>query len=242
VTLVDIRAWDTLGEVAVLVVAATGVASLVFVRQRSGALPRLSGEEQPGSRFQPVSEPLDVHAADPRARDADPTNDDQAPSGTSWLLAGRTLDAEHRSIILEVVVRLGFHSAVIVSLFLLFSGHNLPGGGFAGGLVAGLALTARYLAAGRYELGEAAPVDAGWVLGGGLALACLTGVAGLVMGGEVLQSAIVTWSMPVFGDVKLVTALFFDIGVYLIVVGLMLDVLRSLGAEVDRQGAEKEPA
>ena len=42
--------------------------------------------------------------------------------------------------------------------------------------------------------------------------------------------------MPVLGDVHLVTSIFFDIGVYLVVVGLMLDVLRSLGAEIDRQG------
>ncbi|HLS63374.1 MAG TPA: MnhB domain-containing protein, partial [Ruania sp.] len=40
----------------------------------------------------------------------------------------------------------------------------------------------------------------------------------------------------VFGEVHLVTSLFFDIGVFLVVVGLMLDVLRSLGSEVDRQG------
>jgi multicomponent Na+:H+ antiporter subunit A len=51
----------------------------------------------------------------------------------------------------------------------------------------------------------------------------------------VLQSAIVEWDMPVFGHVKLVTSLFFDVGVYLIVVGALLDVLRSLGAEVDRE-------
>jgi multicomponent Na+:H+ antiporter subunit A len=45
----------------------------------------------------------------------------------------------------------------------------------------------------------------------------------------------------VLGDVKLVTSLFFDIGVYLIVVGLVLDVLRSLGAELDRQVDEDDP-
>jgi multicomponent Na+:H+ antiporter subunit A len=157
-------------------------------------------------------------------------------------MAGRTLAPENRSILLEVVVRLGFHAAIMVSLYLLFSGHNIPGGGFSGGLVAGLALAARYLAGGRYELGEAAPVDAGWVLGGGLALACTTGVLGLALGGDVLQTEIFTFWLPVFGDVKLVTALFFDIGVYLVVVGLMLDVLRSLGAEIDRQGEEEDAA
>jgi multicomponent Na+:H+ antiporter subunit A len=44
----------------------------------------------------------------------------------------------------------------------------------------------------------------------------------------------------VLGDVKLVTSLFFDIGVYLIVVGLVLDVLRSLGAELDRQEDQED--
>jgi multicomponent Na+:H+ antiporter subunit A len=59
----------------------------------------------------------------------------------------------------------------------------------------------------------------------------------------VFQSAILEWDLPVFGHVKLVTSLFFDIGVYLVVIGVLLDVLRSLGAEVDRQGeAPRSPA
>jgi multicomponent Na+:H+ antiporter subunit A len=116
-----------------------------------------------------------------------------------------------------------------------------PGGGFAGGMLAGLALVARYLAGGRYELGEAAPVDPGLLLGSGLLLAGGTGVAGLTLGAQVLQTAIVEVTVPVLGDVKLVTSLFFDMGVYLIVVGLVLDVLRSLGAELDRQEDENDP-
>jgi multicomponent Na+:H+ antiporter subunit A len=225
VALVDIRAWDTMGEIAVLIAAATGVASLIFIRRRTGAPPRI---------------PVDVYAADPDARDDDPSNDDRPLGPRAWLLAGRTLPPENRSIILEVTVRLLFHTAIIVSLYLLFAGHNRPGGGFAGGLVVGLALIGRYLAGGRYELGEALPVDAGVVLGLGLMIAVGTGVAGLVLGGEVLQSVIWQWSLPVFGEVKLVTSLFFDIGVYLVVVGLLLDVLRSLGAEVDRQGVDRQ--
>jgi multicomponent Na+:H+ antiporter subunit A len=55
---------------------------------------------------------------------------------------------------------------------------------------------------------------------------------------HVLQTAILTVTLPVFGDVKVVTSLFFDTGVYLVVVGLVLDVLRSLGAELDRREAE----
>jgi multicomponent Na+:H+ antiporter subunit A len=151
------------------------------------------------------------------------------------LLAGRTLSASNRSILLEVVVRLIFHPLIIVSLYLLFAGHNLPGGGFAAGLVAGLALVARYLAGGRHELGAAAPVDAGKLLGTGLVLAVGTALVPLFFGQAPLQSTFWEGEVWLFGHVEFVTSTIFDIGVYLVVVGLTLDVLRSLGAEVDRQ-------
>jgi multicomponent Na+:H+ antiporter subunit A len=218
VTLVDIRAWDTLGEISVLVVAATGVASLVFLRRRTGAVDRLD----------PVT----------LARDA--RRGRRAPR-RQWLAGTVALAPERRSVVLEVITRILFHTVVVFSLYLLFSGHNEPGGGFAGGLVAGLALVLRYLAGGRYELGEAAPVDPGLLLGAGLLFAGTTGVVGLVLGAEVLQTAILATTLPVLGNVKLVTSLFFDIGVYLVVVGLVLDILRSLGAELDRQVDEDDP-
>ncbi len=218
VTLVDIRAWDTLGEISVLVVAATGVASLVFLRRRSGGVERI--------------DPVQL------ARTTD--NLRRAPRG-QWLAASAALAPERRSVVLEVVTRVLFHTVVVFSVYLLFSGHNEPGGGFAGGLVAGLALVLRYLAGGRYELGEAAPVDPGLLLGVGLLFSGGTGVVGLMLGAEVLQTAILETTLPVLGDVKLVTSLFFDIGVYLVVVGLVLDILRSLGAELDRQVDEDDP-
>ena len=218
VTLVDIRAWDTLGEVALLVVAATGVASLVFLRRRTGVVDRL----------------------DPVQLARETRRPGQAPRA-QWLAASAALAPERRSVVLEVITRVLFHTIVVFSVYLLFSGHNQPGGGFAGGLVAGFALVLRYLAGGRYELGEAAPVDPGLLLGAGLLLSGGTGVVGLTLGAEVLQTAILETTLPVLGDVKLVTSLFFDMGVYLIVVGLVLDILRSLGAELDRQVDENDP-
>lgn len=205
VILVDIRAWDTMGEIAVLVAVATGVASLIF---------RHSGE---------------LHRRGPVGTPSDPP-----PGEPVWLMAGHTVEAGRRSTMLEVVTRLLFHVIVLLSVYLLFTGHDTPGGGFTGGLVAGLALTVRYLAGGRYELAAAAPVDAGAVLGAGLLIAVGTGVGALVLGGEVLQSAIVDLHIPLLGHLHLVTSALFDIGVYLIVIGLVLDVLRSLGAEIDR--------
>ncbi|CCQ44139.1 NADH-Ubiquinone/plastoquinone (complex I),various chains family protein [Pseudarthrobacter siccitolerans] len=228
VTLVDIRAWDTFGEISVLALAATGVASLIFVRGRGdriknsatvaeGTVGRLRGID-PGTRDAAALAVSRKFAAS--ARDA-------------WIVAGRTLAPERRSIIFEVVTRLVFHSMIIFSLYLLLAGHNLPGGGFAGGLTAGLALTIRYLAGGRFELREATPVSAGALLGIGLAVAAASGAVPLLLGGQVFQTAIVELWLPVFGDIKFVTSTIFDIGVYIVVVGLVLDVLRSLGAEID---------
>ena len=94
---------------------------------------------------------------------------------------------------------------------------------------------ARYLAGGRYELGEAAPVDAGRLLGTGLLLAAGTATGSLLFGGAPLESAWFEADVPVLGTISIGTSTLFDIGVYLVVVGLVLDILRSLGGEVDRQ-------
>ncbi|MCI2957753.1 Na+/H+ antiporter subunit A [Agromyces atrinae] len=235
VILVDIRAWDTLGEISVLVAVATGVASLIFVTGRTGSAPRLDEGGGRRTRSRPIPEA--AWAADTRGG-RDPRS--SATSEHTWLLAGRTLAPENRSILIEVLVRLLFHPAIIVSIFLLFVGHNAPGGGFAGGLLAGLALVARYLAGGRYELGEAAPIDAGRVLGTGLFLAAATATLPLLLGQPVFQSSWFEWEVPILGVISFGTSTFFDIGVYLVVVGLVLDILRSLGAEVDRQREDKE--
>jgi multicomponent Na+:H+ antiporter subunit A len=143
-------------------------------------------------------------------------------------------------VIFEVTTRLLFHTMIVYSAYLLFSGHNSPGGGFAAGLVTGIALVVRYLAGGRYELGEAAPVQPGLLLGSGLFLSAGVGLVALLAGGSVLQSWIVDIHVPVIGTIHLVTSLFFDIGVYLVVVGLVLDILRTLGAEIDRQAEAGE--
>ncbi|AFR30694.1 Na+/H+ antiporter subunit A [Arthrobacter sp. Rue61a] len=228
VTLVDIRAWDTFGEISVLAIAATGVASLIFVRSRGDRIK--TSEAVPagsvGRRTGVDRDSRDGATLAVARKFTDVTRD-------AWLVAGRTLAPERRSIIFEVVTRLIFHSMIIFSIYLLLAGHNLPGGGFAGGLTAGLALTIRYLAGGRFELSEAATISAGTLLGTGLATAAASGVVPLLLGGQVFQSAIIEFWLPVFGDVKFVTSTIFDIGVYIVVVGLALDVLRSLGAEID---------
>ena len=206
VILVDVRAWDTYGEVTVLIAAATGVASLIFLVRRSGTTPR---------RPTALSDPIKPHQPSPWL-------------ATNWM--------PRRSLLLEVVTRMIFHVIVIFSVYVLFVGHDAPGGGFAAGLIVGLALTLRYIAGGAFELGEAAPIDPGKLMGLGLLIASATAAYGLIAGGNALESTILKATVPVLGDLKFVTSSIFDIGVYFIVIGLVLDVLRSLGAELDRQG------
>ncbi len=151
-----------------------------------------------------------------------------------WLRGVRTIAPMRRSLIVEVTTRLLFPTMILVGVYLLFSGHNTPGGGFAGGLVVGLALALRYVAGGRYELDEAAPVQPGVVLGIGMILAAGSAVASQLAGGAPLESWVLEFTLPVLGEVHAVTSLVFDIGVFLVVIGLVLDILRSQGAGIDR--------
>jgi multicomponent Na+:H+ antiporter subunit A len=219
VLLVDIRAWDTLGEISVLVAAATGVASLVFRNRRFGAAPRVADAGLPDIGAPPAT------AYSPAIGD------------TTWLRGSELRDPRNRSLVLEVATRMIFPLIMVLSVYFFFTGHNTPGGGFAGGLTAGLALVLRYLAGGRYELGEALPLDAGKILGAGLALSGGTAVGSMLLGAPALSSAVIVLQLPLLGTVKFVTAMFFDLGVYLIVLGLVLDVLRSLGARIDEEMA-----
>jgi multicomponent Na+:H+ antiporter subunit A len=131
---------------------------------------------------------------------------------------------------------------LVFSVYLLVAGHGRTGGGFAGGLVAGFAFVLRYVAGGAARVGPAVPVPPARVIGAGLTVATVTALAPAPFGGAVLHSYVVTADPPVLGRVELVTSLFFDVGVYLVVVGVVLDLLRTLGLGVDKEaGAAVAP-
>ncbi|HSL57556.1 MAG TPA: MnhB domain-containing protein [Acidimicrobiales bacterium] len=143
---------------------------------------------------------------------------------------GRPLGAQ-RSPILDEVARLVFHTVLVLSFYLLLAGHNAPGGGFIGGLVAGAALVLRYVASGRDDTGVRFGFEP--LLGFGLLIAGGTGAASLVAGDQFLESWVFERDVALLGTVKFTAALPFDIGVYLVVVGLVVAVLDSLGREAD---------
>ena len=145
---------------------------------------------------------------------------------------------ERRSVVLDVGVRMVFHTILVFALFLLFSGHNLPGGGFAAGLVAGTAFILRDVAAGASTgVGRPhrdLPITPIATMALGLVVAVLTASASLVAGGSFFEAGSVKLDLPPFGEVKVVSALAFDIGVFLVVLGVVLTIVHRLSEEPDQ--------
>ncbi|MCU0269009.1 MAG: hypothetical protein MUF83_10205 [Acidimicrobiales bacterium] len=134
-----------------------------------------------------------------------------------------------RSVILETVIRAELPVLLVVSLYLLFAGHNQPGGGFAGGLVAGAAYALALVAGGAGAVRRTTRFQPTTLLGAGLLLATLTALVPLFTGNDLLEHDVLSADLPVLGTVKTTTALFFDTGVYLVVTGLVLLVVTALG-------------
>lgn len=201
VILVDFRGFDTLGEITVLAVAAIGVVALARVGRRADVEPGTSGGT--GS----------------------PSTGDPRPP------AGGAPRVPRRLPFVEVSARVVFPIVLMASLWLLFAGHNRPGGGFVGGLLAGSAITVRYLAGGIDEVRDQSRFRPWTVLGVGLLVAALTALAPLAFGKSVLQVASGSVTVPVVGDVAVSSALLFDAGVYLAVIGMVLMVFEAFGEE-----------
>jgi multicomponent Na+:H+ antiporter subunit A len=136
-----------------------------------------------------------------------------------------------RLVTVDVSVRLVFPAVVVGSVYLLLAGHNQPGGGFVGGLIVGTAITLRYLAGGIEEVRSLTRVKPWTILGTGLLVAACTAAASLVAGHEALESAVIDVDVAVIGHVATTTALFFDVGVFLLVVGLVLMMFEAFGDE-----------
>jgi len=139
-----------------------------------------------------------------------------------------------RSVILESGVAVASGPILVFSIYLLAAGHNQPGGGFAGGLVAAVVVLLAWAAGGPDSVRRVVPVSASVLAGSGLVIAAVTGLVPMVLGGSLLESGYVEVAIPWIGDIKLVSALGFDIGVYLVVLGMVVGLLTSLGQESRR--------
>lgn len=130
--------------------------------------------------------------------------------------------------------------ATMVAIFVTFRGHNAPGGGFAGGLILGVAFVLQYLAGQQPMIRRRPILRPERLLGAGLLLALTTTIVPLVIGGSPLESYIWTISLPQIGKVKVVTSMFFDLGVFFVVVAVVLIVLSFFGTRGEAIAAESK--
>jgi multicomponent Na+:H+ antiporter subunit B len=130
------------------------------------------------------------------------------------------------SIIFRTATRYMFPPLLVFSVDLLLRGHHYPGGGFVGGLFAGTAFSLYALAFSVAEARGILRIDPRDITAAGLAVALLSGIPPLFSGAAFLTGT--WWELP-FMDLG--TPLIFDIGVYLVVLGVLLTLVFSLGEE-----------
>jgi len=202
VMLVDFRGFDTLGEITVLGAVALTVYALL-------------------RRFRPSKESMQLPAQQ-RQLAPDVATDLVNPRQASDTALGFMM-------VPAVLVRLLLPIALVVSFYLFMRGHNQPGGGFVAGLVMSVAFILQYMVAGTQWVEAQMSLRPMRWMGFGLLSATLTGLGALFVGYPFLTTHTLHFTLPVLGDIHIASALFFDVGVYAVVVGSTLLILTALG-------------
>jgi multicomponent K+:H+ antiporter subunit A len=173
-----------------------------------------------------------------------------AALGAQALLAGLRLapqvpdadsEADRWPVMLRQMMQPMLPLALAVSVYIFLRGHNLPGGGFIGGLIAAVAIVLQYLSAGIAFAEKHVRADFVRMLGWGLAIAALTGVASMVLGLPFLTSGFTYVYPPLLEPVELASALVFDLGIYLVVIASIVLVLTELGQMSSREAPRLQP-
>lgn len=134
-------------------------------------------------------------------------------------------------VILRTLSKAVIFIILTFSLFLLLSGHNEPGGGFIGGLLTASAFVLLTMSFGLRMMKDAFPFDFRKVTAAGLLVAFLTGIGSFPFGAPFLSHTFDHFMLPLLGDTELATALLFDLGVYLTVVGITMTIILSIGRD-----------
>ncbi len=201
VMLVDFRGFDTFGEITVLGVVALTVYALL-------------------RRFRPAIESMALPAQQ-RA---------QVDDGSSDLLnPRRAVDtAVGYLMVPAVLVRLLLPVSVLVSAYFFLRGHNAPGGGFVAGLVMSIALLLQFIVSGTEWVEEHLRIYPRRWIAIGLLLALATGGGAVVLGYPFMTTHTAHLDLPLLGSLHIPSALFFDLGVFAIVLGSTMLILTSL--------------
>lgn len=117
------------------------------------------------------------------------------------------------------------------AVYILFAGHNNPGGGFVGGLVIATGLVLLYLAFDSKTVSQILPINFRIVGAAGVLTAVLTGAVPAFFGQPFLTHHMFHLALPLFGEVHLATAVLFDIGVFLAVIGTAMTIISSISED-----------
>ena len=136
---------------------------------------------------------------------------------------------DRHPLIMSTFSRLLLPLALLVAIFVLLRGHNLPGGGFIAGLITAVALITQYLANGIAWTRSRMSARLHPLIGVGLLIATLTGLGSWLFGYPFLTSTFTYLNWPLVGKFEVASAMLFDLGVFLVVVGVTLVILLRLG-------------
>jgi multicomponent Na+:H+ antiporter subunit B len=128
-----------------------------------------------------------------------------------------------KSIIFKTASNYLLPLLLLFSVFILLRGHYLPGGGFVGGLIASIAFVLHSLGNGLKETRQIILFHPGFLMPLGLSVALISGILPLLFGEPILTGLWYDQPLPIVGMVG--TALFFDTGVYLVVIGVTLTIM-----------------
>jgi multicomponent K+:H+ antiporter subunit A len=149
------------------------------------------------------------------------------------------------SLVPGVLMRGMFAAIFVFAMYLLFRGHNLPGGGFAAGVVFAIGIILQYMAGGTRWVEERLALRPVWLIGIGIGLATATGAGAWLFAHPFLTSHVAHIDVPLIGEVHFPSAFLFDIGVFLLVVGatsLLLIAIAHQSLRAQRVEREKREA
>jgi multicomponent Na+:H+ antiporter subunit B len=134
-------------------------------------------------------------------------------------------------VVLKTATQLITFIIIIFSIYVFLSGHNHPGGGFIGGLMTAAAFILVGIAYDIETIKRIIPFDFKIITASGLLIATLTGVGSFIFDANFLTHTFGYFHLPLLGETELATAILFDIGVYLVVVGVTLTIIFTIGED-----------
>ncbi|QHS22345.1 Na(+)/H(+) antiporter subunit B [Virgibacillus sp. MSP4-1] len=137
----------------------------------------------------------------------------------------------HNDLIFRTMTALIAFILLGFSIYLFLAGHQSPGGGFIGGLMTSAAIVLMYMAYGLKPIEKILPVNFKLLIPTGLLIATLTGIGSFIFGEPFLSQTYGHFHLPIFGDSELATAMLFDLGVYLTVVGVTLTIMLTIASD-----------